>query len=286
MNNAMNAFAFVGGGEMNSASACGSAVIGGNGNNTGANCSAIAGGASNTTSSAYSNSFPGYSFVGGGQTNSACGGWGFIGGGSNNTIAGGGMFSPTSKSGILAGCQNYVGSEMSGVLAGQFNNTTASASAVTGGCFNMSMGAGSVVSGCSIMSMNSFVNHASCFAAGNLSGGGAICANSSGIIVLNPSDARLKCCIQPVGYQLCDINKLVPSFYEFNSDNKENGEGKQVGFIAQQVKDVVPESVKMTFSGYYSFDSSKLIPILTKGVQILISCVDSLTLQLEELRNK
>jgi hypothetical protein len=106
------------------------------------------------------------------------------------------------------------------------------------------------------------------------------------MIVLNTSDARLKCCIQPVGYQLCDISKLVPSFYEFNSANKANGEGKQVGFIAQQVKDVVPESVKMTFSGYYSFDSSKLIPILTKGVQILISCVDSLTLQLEELKNK
>ena len=60
------------------------------------------------------------------------------------------------------------------------------------------------------------------------------------------SDRRIKYNIRDLSdtYALNIVNKLKPKYYEY-IDNEKKGNGKTVGYIAQEVKDVFPEGVKI-----------------------------------------
>ncbi len=104
----------------------------------------------------------------------------------------------------------------------------------------------------------------------NIFGAGAICANAGGTIVPVVSDCRMKTGFLPVGYGLNEIEKLNPVSFLWNDEWKEhNGCDRQIGFLAQEVKEVIPEAVFKTSNSYYGFDSSKLIPVIVSGVKEL-----------------
>jgi hypothetical protein len=62
----------------------------------------------------------------------------------------------------------------------------------------------------------------------------------TGDVTANTSDRRLKTNIIPLTYGLADILKLNPVSYNW----KDGTNGKQFGFIAQEVQEVMPDAVK------------------------------------------
>jgi hypothetical protein len=76
---------------------------------------------------------------------------------------------------------------------------------------------------------------------------------------------------------------LNPVSYEWK--DKENGCGRQLGFIAQEIKDIIPSSVFKTESGYYGFDMNKVVPVLTNSIKELKGCNDSLKYEIDILKN-
>ena len=75
------------------------------------------------------------------------------------------------------------------------------------------------------------------------------------------SDFLLKTNIEDLGYGLEDIMKLRPVSFDFLSNDRQN-----IGFIAQEVKDIIPEVVS-GHEGSYGIRYSVLTALLTKGIQ-------------------
>jgi hypothetical protein len=71
-------------------------------------------------------------------------------------------------------------------------------------------------------------------------GTGTVYSNGGTLTNTNPSDRRLKTNIIPLNYGLADILKLNPVSYNW----KDGTNGKQFGFIAQDVQEVMPDAIK------------------------------------------
>jgi hypothetical protein len=71
-------------------------------------------------------------------------------------------------------------------------------------------------------------------------GTGTVYSNAGFLTNTNPSDRRLKTSIIPLTYGLSDILKLNPVSYNW----KDGTNGKQFGFIAQEVQEIMPDAVK------------------------------------------
>ncbi len=84
------------------------------------------------------------------------------------------------------------------------------------------------------------------------------------------SDARLKRNVQPIGNALGTVAKLRPVSYEKRADLRSNDYSmKQMGFIAQELESVLPNSVHTDKSAdaIKSVDYISIIPVLTKALQ-------------------
>jgi hypothetical protein len=101
------------------------------------------------------------------------------------------------------------------------------------------------------------------------------------------SDNRLKFNQEVIPYGLDTLMQLQPKVYDRDSGYLEDGvpvlEGKrnrQIGFIAQEVKALIPEVIKDIddeATSWYSLDDGKLVAVLVKAVQELNAKVDALT---------
>jgi hypothetical protein len=176
---------------------------------------------------------------------------------------------------IVGGCCNATNAQFTGVLGGALNNA----------CCNY---AG--IFGCSITNDCACSFMSNCLRACNIFGAGAICANAGGTIVPTTSDCRLKKDICGIGYGLCQVLCLNPISFNWN-DKQDNGCARQLGFIAQEVKQIIPEAVFNTVSGYYGLDMNKIVPVLTSAIQemkscndTMKSCQDAMNLEIENLK--
>jgi hypothetical protein len=93
------------------------------------------------------------------------------------------------------------------------------------------------------------------------------------------SDYNLKHEIQSINYGLYEILQMQPVKYTYKS----NGE-HQLGFIAQDIGVIIPESVH--FDDYMGVDYQSLIPILTKAIQEQQAQIEALKQRLLILENK
>ena len=107
-------------------------------------------------------------------------------------------------------------------------------------------------------------------------GTGTVYSNSGTLTNTNPSDERLKTNITPITYGLCEIAKLNPVSYYWKYD--EINQGKQYGFIAQDVQGVIPELVKpLSFdTDTLGLDKEAIFTIYTKAIQELKAENDAL----------
>ena len=84
------------------------------------------------------------------------------------------------------------------------------------------------------------------------------------------SDARWKKNVSPLSGSLDKILKLRGVSFEWRADEfpaVKFSPGGQIGFIAQEVKKVVPEIVTTDNSGYLGISYEKLVPVLTEALK-------------------
>jgi hypothetical protein len=93
------------------------------------------------------------------------------------------------------------------------------------------------------------------------------------------SDYNLKDEIKNINYGLNEIMQIIPVSYTYKS----NGE-HQLGFIAQDIGVIIPESVH--FDEYMGVDYQSIIPILTKAIQQQQAQIEALKQRLLILENK
>ncbi|MFH0792293.1 MAG: tail fiber domain-containing protein [bacterium] len=113
------------------------------------------------------------------------------------------------------------------------------------------------------------------------------------------SSRRYKENIKEMAYGLDEINRLNPVFFNYTKDSAapsdlsliDDRTKRRIGFIAEDLQEVIPEVVIWQGGNVESIDYAYLVSLLTKGVQELSSTVDSLSLaasrqqkQIDELR--
>ncbi|MFN4985779.1 MAG: tail fiber domain-containing protein [Ignavibacteria bacterium] len=101
------------------------------------------------------------------------------------------------------------------------------------------------------------------------------------------SDARLKRNIQPLTNALDIVQLLRPVSYEKRADLQSNDYSmKQMGFIAQELESVLPNSVHTDKSAdaIKSVDYISIIPVLTKALQEQQQMINKQQAEIDELR--
>jgi len=112
------------------------------------------------------------------------------------------------------------------------------------------------------------------------------------------SDNRLKSNQRTVEYGLEELMQLQPKSYDHHSSSTTeegdfimvtNRKIATVGFIAQEVQQIIPEAVNEPADeskDLWSMDYDKLIPVLTKAIQEQQIIIDEMRLEIEVLKNK
>ena len=91
---------------------------------------------------------------------------------------------------------------------------------------------------------------------------------SGDIIAFNSSDERLKDNVEPIKFPLDKLGKI--GGYEFDwNDKQQIYHGHDVGVLAQEIEEVLPEAVKDRGSGYKGVQYDKIIPLLIEGIKEL-----------------
>jgi hypothetical protein len=92
------------------------------------------------------------------------------------------------------------------------------------------------------------------------------------------SDARFKQNISPVSGSLDIVRKIEPVRFDYKcsefEDYKFSKKG-QIGFIAQDLEDKLPELVELDSKGFRHVNYAQMTPILTQAIQELSAKVDS-----------
>jgi hypothetical protein len=109
------------------------------------------------------------------------------------------------------------------------------------------------------------------------------------------SDKRIKTDIQPILNAIDKVNLLNPVYYEKHDSYVENdflnidydSSVKSLGFIAQEVYNIIPEAVNTgTTNELWAMDYTKIIPILTKAIQEQQTLIKALEQRILTLENK
>jgi hypothetical protein len=104
---------------------------------------------------------------------------------------------------------------------------------------------------------------------------------------ITPSDIRYKKDIHPLNGALKKIMALSGYSYSFRSSefpNMQFDSKLQVGLIAQEVENVLPQIVYTTQNGYKGVDYVKIIPLLIEGIKDQQQMIEKQQMQIDELR--
>ena len=95
----------------------------------------------------------------------------------------------------------------------------------------------------------------------------------------NASDARLKKDIVDIKYGLATVNELQPRSYK-----RVDVDGEHIGFVAQELKQVIPEVVHGDEESQYGVDYGSLVAVAFKAIQELKAIVDTQADQIKALQ--
>lgn len=87
----------------------------------------------------------------------------------------------------------------------------------------------------------------------------------------SPSDIKLKENVEDLPYGLDDVAQMRPVEYDLKSDGRHD-----IGFIAQEMQEVVPDVVKEMGDGTLSIEYAKLVPVLVNAIKELQAEVELL----------
>lgn len=104
------------------------------------------------------------------------------------------------------------------------------------------------------------------------------------------SDKRLKKNIVHMESSLEKINKINGYKYEWTDDFKKRSNSssneKQAGFIAQEIKDILPEAVVENSDGFLGVNYNAVMPLLAEGIKEQQKTINELKLEVAELKSK
>jgi hypothetical protein len=104
---------------------------------------------------------------------------------------------------------------------------------------------------------------------------------SSGGTWVNASDVTLKKDVKEIEYGIAEVMKLKPKWYKMIEDDLE-----QIGFIAQDVEEVLPELVSTSQRGMKGLSYGQLTAVLTKAIQEQQAQIEELSNRLIKLESK
>ena len=101
------------------------------------------------------------------------------------------------------------------------------------------------------------------------------------------SDARAKTNIKDIKDATECINKIHPVSYEFKNshENKGRKSNREIGFLAQELQEIIPEAVTTNSEGDMLVNYIAIIPILTSSIQELNARIEELEAELSLLKN-
>jgi hypothetical protein len=104
---------------------------------------------------------------------------------------------------------------------------------------------------------------------------------SDGTLTTSTSDEKFKFNIKPLNYGLSTLLQLKPVNFQWIK-----GEEEDLGFIAQDVAEIIPEAVNTNWNSDLLFRYESLIPILTKAIQEQQALIKALEQRILILENK
>jgi hypothetical protein len=104
---------------------------------------------------------------------------------------------------------------------------------------------------------------------------------SDGTLTTATSDIKFKYNIRPLNYGLETLLQLKPVNFQWIE-----GEEEDLGFIAQDVAEIIPEAVNTNWNSDLLFRYESLIPILTKAIQEQQALIKALEQRIINLENK
>ena len=104
-------------------------------------------------------------------------------------------------------------------------------------------------------------------------------------VLVRTSSIDIKEDVQSLPYGLNEVMLLQPSKFSY-IDKYKYGEGYDIGFIAEDVNNVIPEAVGTGVESDVFMDSVKLIPVLTKAIQEQQALIKALEQRILTLENK
>ena len=109
---------------------------------------------------------------------------------------------------------------------------------------------------------------------------------SGDIVAYSTSDKNFKENITPIPNAIDKIRKISGNTYDWKAELKDvhGFEGNDVGVIAQEIEEVLPQLVTTRETGYKAVKYDKLVALLIEGIKEQQQHIDNLTIQVEELK--
>jgi hypothetical protein len=112
-------------------------------------------------------------------------------------------------------------------------------------------------------------------------------ADANGVLQAATSDMNLKNTIENSPFGLNEILLLNPVTFLYNDTNRKiDSDVKEVGFIAQDVFDIIPNAVSSTGTGDLQLDYRSITATLVKAIQEQQALIKSLEQRIINLENK
>jgi len=110
--------------------------------------------------------------------------------------------------------------------------------------------------------------------------------NATGdVVAYYSSDKRLKDNIVRIENPLEKVEKIGGYTFDWN-DNQQTYTGKDVGIIAQEIEEVLPEIVTTRDTGYKAVKYEKIVPLLIESIKELKTIVETQQKEIKDLKNK
>jgi hypothetical protein len=118
---------------------------------------------------------------------------------------------------------------------------------------------------------------------GNVQVGGNVVANGN-VIAFSSSDKQLKNNIKPLTNSLDKIIKIGGYEFDWDETKQDDFKGNDVGVIAQEIQEVLPQVVTKQKDGYLAVKYEKIVPLLIEGMKELNKKIEDLEKQIFKLK--
>jgi hypothetical protein len=97
------------------------------------------------------------------------------------------------------------------------------------------------------------------------------------IVAYSSSDIRFKTNLKPIEDAISKVNKIAGYEFDWIPDQENHGyEGRDIGVIAQEIEEVLPEIVTTRDSGYKAVKYEKIVPLLIEAIKDQQKQIDEL----------